>query len=260
MKKNKAAVILCIVLCITMLFGCARSDVTAKSDMANTDSQAVQSTKTETSSQETTEMPSDSTMAYATTASEEASKPERKIGEIRLANSTEITSEHRSMIEEAMKHRTDFVTIPIAYIGEKEEDGPNRYFLCNEVPSVKGARGRYVIVSLKENENREILLREISYSEAEAAGEDSDDGWEMSSSGQITPELEKRVADATNEETNVKYIPIVLVEEHKNSPKGYGLLCAVSSDSGVDFRYINVSAENESEKYMEVYDFIAGAE
>lgn len=247
MKKSQLGFGLVLLLSSALVFGCANNEV-VKSTVA------VETTE---------ETAAETTVQVLESVEPETVEEELQIlGGIHLAKSPNMPLNMVELVEKAMAdHSSDETFIPVAYIGRQADSGENHFILCNAVPNVKGAAGRYVIVDIYEDLSHNVELKDILYSEAEAASDEIHDGWDLTDSKEITNEIKEHMYRYSEGRVGAINTPIAFVESSSQNGQSYGLLCltqGVPNDPGA-FTYMIMHVDaSGNPRITEQYDF-AGA-
>ena len=196
--------------------------------------------------------------ANAITENKETKEENMLPGGWQGSDSMEITDEIREMVEQATTNMIGANYTPVAYIGRQIVNGTNHKILVKIAPVTPDATETYAIVTIYEDLQGNVEMKEILNCDAEVVQGSPMGGWQDMVPAK-TEASEKALADAAAKMAGAEYKEVCCLRTQIVNGTNYCLLCEITPvvpNAESHFAIVTVYADLEGNAQItEVFDF-----
>ena len=169
-----------------------------------------------------------------------------------------VTEEAAELLEKAAEGLLGAKYTPIAYLGKQIVAGANHLFLCTITPVVPDAVGKYALVTVYQDPQGEVSIKDIYNSGAEAIRPGLMGGWQETDAPDVTEEAAAALEKAAGSLLGAEYTPKALLATQVVSGTNYSILCsirAVVPDAEEKYSIVHVYEDLDGNaEITEIYD------
>ena len=145
-----------------------------------------------------------------------------------LADSPVVTAQAQGLMDKALKGFTGANYVPVAYVGSQVVAGTNHLLLCRANQVIPGAQETWALVTLYEDLDGNVTIKDVQNSGAQTWLMDLMGGWYLADSPEVTAEVQAACAKALEGWTGSVIEPVALVSTQVVSGTNYLLLAKVT--------------------------------